>query len=72
MIPGSAKSAAVADTVLGTEKVPGRFDENTASVMAPFIPAVREETSAASTGFYGQDYSYLNSMILRHGQTPNE
>ena len=51
VIPGSAKSAAVADTILGTEKVPGRFDENTASVMAPFIPAVREDTSAASTGF---------------------
>ena len=59
VIPGSANSAAVADTVLGTAKVPGRFDENTASVMAPFIPAVREDISAASTGFYKQDYKYL-------------
>ena len=48
---GSAISTAVAGTVLGTAKDPGRLDENTDSTVPPFIPDISEATSAATAGF---------------------
>ena len=51
---GSAKRTAVADTVLGAAKVPGRFQENTPKAVPPFIPATSELTSPATIGFYKQ------------------
>ena len=50
-IGGSAKSTAVADTVLGAAKVPGRLEENTPKAVPPFIPATSELTSPATIGF---------------------
>ena len=51
MMGGSAKSTAVAGTVLGTANVPGRLDENTPRAVPPFIPDIRELTSPATVGF---------------------
>ena len=50
---GPVNRAAVAGTVLCTKNVPGRSDENTAKMTAPWIPAViavtRTATSALAT-----------------------
>ena len=48
---GSAIRTAVAGTVLGTAKDPGRLEENTDSTVPPFIPDTSEATSAATAGF---------------------
>ena len=48
---GSLKRIAVAGTVLGIKKVPGRDDENTAKTVAPVIPDARKVTSAPTSGF---------------------
>ena len=48
---GSASRTAVASTVLGIKNDPGRFEENTDKVVAPFNPETRLVTSAAIVGF---------------------
>ena len=50
-IGGSAKSTAVADTVLGAANDPGRLEENTLKAVPPFIPVTNEATSPATVGF---------------------
>ena len=49
---GSVISTAVAGTVLGIAKVPAIVVENTDRTTAPFIPATRDETSAAMAAFW--------------------
>ena len=50
-IGGSAKSTAVADTVLGAANDPGRLEENTLKAVPPFIPVTNEATSPVTVGF---------------------
>ena len=48
---GSAIRTAVASTVLVNTNEPGRLDENTAKVVAPFSPDTSDVTSVATVGF---------------------
>ena len=48
---GSARSTAVASTVLGIKNEPGRLEENTDKVVAPLSPDTKDVTSAAIVGF---------------------
>ena len=50
-IIGSVKRTAVAGTVLGSTNVPISSDEKVDTITAPFTPATRDDTSAATAAF---------------------